>query len=147
MGTVNISNADALRRAEQLVGLPFIPGRFDCVHLAVRAQWEVFGRRVGWNARRHPIDAAERAEVLRGHRDTVADPVPADQARTGDVLLFLLPGDRYHVGTYFWHQRPWLLHVQTLGTTSRLEPLEQACIGMRLDGVYRWREQPQEHAA
>lgn len=138
-----------LRRAEMYVGRTCLPGRFDCVHLAVLVQEEVFGRKVGRLTReRHPVSPVAQHLLIEACRDTLADQV--EEPDTGDVVLFKHAAhvrgtdlvDVWHVGTLFLDGlgQPWVLHTHDGCRSAVLEP-QYSCKarGLRLDGYYRWK--------
>lgn len=133
-----------LRQAEALVGLPFVDGEFDCVHLAVRAQAELFGRTVLWPAgTRHPRGRRGQIAEIERSRDQVVDAVEVPES--GDIVLMRqrLHDEtfQYHVGTLIIHAgQRWVLHVFE-GHHSVLQPeADMYMDGTRRDGYYRWRE-------
>lgn len=131
------------RQAEALVGLPFVDGEFDCVHLAVRAQADLWGRVVRWPAgTRHPRGRRGQAAEIERTRDQVVDAI--DVPESGDIVLMrqrLANGAfQYHVGTLIIHAgQRWVLHVFE-GHHSVLQPEADVYIdGTSRDGYYRWR--------
>lgn len=142
--TPTATPAVTLRRAEALVGLPYVEGSFDCMHLAVLAQRELFGRVVAWpDARRHPAGRRTMAAAIARHRETVADPVARPAA--GDAVLFLqrVHGEvQWHVGTLLTDAAGclWVLHASAAAGASLLETLAD-CVaaGFAVEGFYRWR--------
>ncbi len=141
-----------LRQAEQLVGLTYVPGRFDCVHLAVLAQQRLFGRPLRETASaigaRNPVAADAQARKLLLLRNALADAVTAEDARPGDVVLFVddrTPdggGCQWHVGTVLEQGgERWVLHTNEALGTSVLERLADCRRrGLHVDGFYRLRE-------
>lgn len=133
-----------LRDAEALVGLPTVPGEFDCGHLARLAQERLFGRRLAWPAAngRHPRGARGRAAAIVRGRDQLTDRVAAPAA--GDVVLFMQQVDGHedwHIGTVLLHHgQQWVLHTNDHIKASVLEPLQRCrARGMHVEGFYRWR--------
>lgn len=136
-----------LRQAEALVGLPYIDGDADCMHLAVRAQSELFGRTVNWPARRHPRGVRGQVALVERHLDELAvllvdDDIPA----SGDAVLWTADDDagkglRYHIGTLLVQaSEMWVLHTNAgLGESVLQRLVECPAQGLRLEGIYRWR--------
>lgn len=126
-----------------MVGLPFEPGAFDCVHLAVEVQRRLFGRHVQWPwGLRHPRGRMTQVARINAYRDRVADPV--ERPETGDLVLMLQPvaggKSQYHLGTTFVHLgQIWVLHVHEGG--SSVLQLEEDLYrdGTWREGYYRWR--------
>lgn len=143
--------SELLRRAEMYVGRTCLPGRFDCVHLAVLVQEEVFGRTlpaVPGVGKRHPVDPVAQHDLIESACDSLADAV--DRPETGDAVLFKhavqVRGtylvDVWHVGTLFIDGcgQHWVLHTHAGSGSVVLEGLA-ACKarGLRLEGFYRWK--------
>lgn len=133
-----------LRQADSLVGLPYRRRAFNCLHLAVHAQWVLFGRVVAGTVRAVPTRAAEQDRMLLELRDELADRV--DEPVVGDVALFedLYEPGQWHIGTLFSDGcEPWMLHSREAVGRSVLERLRETMTGrgLRLEGCYRWRAQ------
>lgn len=130
-----------LRQAEQLVGIPHVNGSFDCMHLAVHAQRELFGRNVGWSEARHPCGSRGQAAWIQRHRAALADPV--EDPQTGDVGLYTETVDgstHYHIATVFIERgERWLLHSRDGGTSILQREADAIRSLLRLEGYYRWR--------
>ena len=132
-----------LRDAERLfVGLPYVRETFDCMHLAVMVQADLFGRIVRWRQQRHPANAAERDRLIRQHAAALARRV--DEPRTGDAALMWPAGmhdEGLHIGTVFVERgERWVLHTSG-GTGAVLQRLVDAqCLGLVVEGFYRWLE-------
>lgn len=132
-----------LRDAEALVGLPYVEGQFDCGHLLVRAQRELFGREVELPLRgpRPTTDLGQAAAIVRC-REALGRRVhlPAH----GDGVLFTEAAAdgtrRWHVGTVLIeHGQRWVLHTRA-GHASLLQRLDDCVrMGLRLEGFYAWR--------
>lgn len=144
-----ISAADArtpLQRAEALVGIPYVAARFDCMHLAVRAAREIFGRTLAWaDGLPHPRGRRAQAAAFITMQAELARRVGPDEATDGDVLLFRndAAAHPFHVGTLFIDEcgQRWVLHVLDVGDSSRLQRLADCKRhGLILEGAYRWNE-------
>ncbi len=138
------ATAPTLRDAEALVGLAYVPGYQDCMHLAVRAQRMLWGRRVAWQRVRHPVSRRLQLQLVQAGIGTVARPLADDEApQAGDVVLWLAPvGDaqQYHLGTLFFHAgESWVLHTSAEIGASVLQRLTECPMwGLHLEGIYRW---------
>jgi len=136
-----------LLASHALVGLPYVPGRFTCAHLAVLAQERLFGRQVAAQLpQRHAVGAAAEREMLLRWRDELADPLPDGQApQDGDAALFVQGWEHdevWHVGTVLLgpYGDPWVLHTHAGAGHSVVErPATMRRRGLRLEGYYRWR--------
>lgn len=136
--------AVTLRQAEALVGLPYVPRTADCMHLAVRAQRELFGRQVRWDAGVHPARPAEQVALLQRAIGGVARPLAEGEApQAGDAVLWLAGAGRgahFHIGTLLLHAgEQWVLHTsEELGASVLQRLAECPLAGLRLEGIYRW---------
>ena len=133
-----------LRQAETLVGITYVDGEFDCMHLALLAQRQLFGRDVAWPTRPHPRGRRIQAALIARHCDALAAAI--ERPDTGDAVLFTEPdakgGRRYHIGTLFLDRGElWVLHTNALVGSSLLQRIGD-CLrsGLRLEGYYRWRQ-------
>lgn len=130
-----------LRDAEALVGIAYEEGTFDCGHLVVRAQRELFGREVVLPLTGpHPRSRLGQAHALLRCREALGYRVQLP--RSGDAVMFLeatLEGQHYHLGTVLVEcGQTWVLHTRA-GGASVLNRLEE-CLrsGLVLEGFYRW---------
>jgi hypothetical protein len=138
-----------LRQAEQLVGLEYVPGSFDCGHLAVLAQQRLFARQVQLPLPgERPQTPRAQATALARCREALCTQLD-DGVRplSGDVALFVEEaeggGIQWHIGTVLAPPgQLWVLHIVD-GGHSLLQRLEDCCrMGLWLEGFYRWRAQP-----
>lgn len=131
-----------LRQAEALVGLEYIPGHFDCMHLAVLAQRVLFNRLVAWDLPLHPRGQRHQAVLVQRHCAELADRLPeGEQPVSGDAVLWIRTGDGgYHIGTLIVQAGVrWVLHTSEATGSSVLQRLaDMPAQGLRLDGFYRW---------
>ncbi len=133
-----------LRDAERYVGLPYVPGEFDCMDLAIKVQRELFGLDISALAgRSHGLGVRGQGREISRLRDTVA--TRSELAETGCAVLLTEPGDlvpSWHIGTGFLtgDLSVWVLHASAaLGSVAlqRLSDLRR--FGMHLEGFYLWR--------
>lgn len=147
MKAAELAPKSPLLASHGLVGVPYVPGRFTCAHLAVLAQQQLFGRQVaGQLPQRHPIGTAAEREFLLRWRDELAVPVePPEQPEDGDVALFVQGWDHdegWHIGTLLLgaHGEQWVLHTHAGAGHSVVERLStMRRRGLRLERFYRWR--------
>lgn len=137
-----------LRQAETLVGIPYVEGSFDCVHLVALTHQQLFGRTVPI-PQLHPRGRRGQAAVIARLTSAVVERVA--EPATGDVGLYIETeddgGERFHVGTVFLQAgERWLLHAHATSGFSVLQREGDALrMGLRLDGYYRWTDvQPHE---
>lgn len=138
--------AVTLRQAEALVGLEHVPGRFDCMHLAVLAQQVLFSRVVPWPQKPHPRGGRHQAVLIARHCADLARPLAADDTpSTGDAVLWTNDNERgtardFHIGTLFVQGgERWVLHSsQSLGSSVLQRLAECPAQGLRFEGFYRW---------
>lgn len=137
-----MSELSLLRRAEALVGLPYVEGEFDCGHLTVLAQEVLFGRQVTLPlSGPHPLTPrAQAAAVVRCRAELGTR---THEPESGDAVLFTETSEHatlWHVGTLLAEggQR-WVLHTRA-GGWSLLSRLDDCLLqGLRLEGFYRWK--------
>lgn len=133
-----------LRDAEALVGLPYLPGVQDCMHLALRAQAHLWGRTIVLPVSRHPVAPRQQARLIEAGIGTLARPLAADEApEPGDLVLWLAAsplGPHYHVGTLLLQGgERWVLHTsQELGASVLQRLADTRQWGLHLEGLYRW---------
>lgn len=136
-----------LRQAEALVGVPYVDGEADCMHLALRAARELFGRPVAWPERRHPAGGKGQTALMQRHAAELARRLAEHELpESGDLVLWTRPHEggslhrRWHVGTLVVeHGRRWVLHTSQALGGSVLQPLDgTAAQGLRFEGFYRW---------
>lgn len=139
--------AVTLRDAEALVGVPYVDGEADCMHLALRAARELFGRDVAWPMRRHPSGGQRQTALMKRHAADLARGLGEhEQPVSGDLVLWTRPHEggsqhrRWHVGTVILGDgRRWVLHTSQAMGGSVLQPLEAtAAQGLKFEGFYRW---------
>lgn len=137
--------AVTLRDAEALVGLPYVEGTADCMHLAVLAQRRLWGRAVGWQQQRHPLGRGLQAAMIRRHIGALAAPLGEhDTPRSGDAVLWRMhadtPAERFHIGTLLVDGgERWVLHTTAALRASVLQRLADcAAAGLHFEGFYRW---------
>lgn len=132
-----------LQRAGCLVGIPYVPGEFDCGHLAVLAARLLFGSEVTLpGANPHPTDAREMGAVIALCRREAA--VKVSTPAPGCVALFTESNAegrvQWHLGTVVDASvQTWVLHTREGGASvlQRLSDMLQQ--GLALEGFYQWR--------
>lgn len=136
-----VADAAVFRRLQAYVGRGYEPGVYDCAHLAVDVQREVFGRLV--TLPRHPGGSAGQRAAVLSLREAVATRV--DVPYTGCAALFHDVNDKgdqvFHIGTVCLHRgEVWVLHNSYAMGGAHLHRFEQLQgWGMKLDGWYAWK--------
>jgi hypothetical protein len=131
-----------MREAERLTGRAYCPRTHDCMHLAVAAQRELWGRHVASAVpARHPVRADDQAAWLDAWAGRVARRLlPTQVPHSGCAVLFVTEG-QWHIGTLLVDAsgQRWVLHVRDDGMGSRIEPLRVlASRGLHPEGYYEW---------
>lgn len=131
-----------LRDAQRLVNLPYVDGVFDCGHMVILTQLELFGRRVDLPLQ-HPRGRCGQAALIGRLSETLVDPV--ETPVSGDVALYSQPdadgGAHYHLGTVFVQcGERWLLHVQLDRRSVLQREIDARRLGLQLQGYFRLRE-------
>lgn len=131
---------DTWAALQRYVGMPYQCGVFDCAHLAVLVQAQVFGRAVQLPA--HPQgSASQRAAILR-HRSTLASLVAVPF--TGAAVLFTEVRDKgdeqWHIGTVaIMLGQVWVLHNSAMHASVRFDLLaDLQAWGLKHEGFYAW---------
>ena len=129
-------------KAQAYVGTLYVPGTYDCGHLFLDVQRDVFGRTLhvpvtGGHAQGRARQAAQIAAV----RDALA--VRIDAPAHGCAVLTTSTTDNghllWHVGTVFeFGGEAWVLHNSLAMGSAELNPLHSfAWRGLRVEGFYQ----------
>lgn len=138
------NHAADFKQAQTYVGLPYIDGQFDCAHLCLKVQAEVFGRDVPLPA--HLVDHAQgrmgQGAQIRAARDELATPI--DKPVHGCAVLMVGPsefGELWHIGVVFDHNGHWwVLHnSRPMGGVALNSLRDFAWRGQRIEGFYQWK--------
>jgi len=122
--------------SDQYLGKPYVPGSYDCAHLAIEvAQREFrFHTRLptqNYQAARRELGAATELLAEYGVRTEA----PID----GDAVIIRNPAGRWHIGIFFrWEHQHWVLHnLMRLGVCRhRIRQLPN--LNMAVEGYYQW---------
>lgn len=81
----------------QFVGRPYVEGSYDCAALLEDVQQNIFHRNVDFPKERksHVILSAK---TIDEHKDAYLEPIPAEEAQEGDVVLMVSRGRLSHIG-------------------------------------------------
>lgn len=132
---------DVFQRLQAYVGREYLPGVYDCAHLAADVQADLFGRRVALPGT-HPGGTAGQRRVIRAMRDELATEIAVPFSGCAVLLSEPAPeGELLHIGTVaLRHGEPWVLHNSAkLGSAHmhRLQDLQRW--GMHFAGYYAWK--------
>ena len=132
---------DVFQRLQEYVGREYLPGRYDCAHLAADVQADLFGRRIGLPGT-HPGGTAGQRRVINELRDELASEVAVPFPGCAVLLTEqTAEGELLHIGTVaLRHGEPWVLHNSAkLGSAHlhRLNDLQR--FGMHFLGWFEWK--------
>jgi hypothetical protein len=132
---------DVFQRLQAYVGREYLPGVYDCAHLAADVQADLFGRHVALPGT-HPAGTAGQRRVIRAMRDELAAEIAVPFPGCAVLLTEPTPeGELLHIGTVaLRHGEPWVLHNSAkLGSAHlhRLHDLQRW--GMHFVGYYAWK--------
>lgn len=130
------------------IGREYVEGHYDCAHLLVDVQHNVFNRKVDI-----PVERAEHifltARKIDEHREHYLEPIAEEQAQDGDVVLMVCRGRLSHIGVLAVIDGiKYVLHnLKSSGNVAlhRIRDLDR--YALRLDGFYRCKEKPDFYAA
>ena len=88
-------------KAQGYVGIDYEPDFYDCAHLFIQVQREVFGRDIDVPTRfaSHRQGRAGQAAQIKEARDSLATRVEGPEH--GCAVLLVGAGDVWHIGTVF----------------------------------------------
>lgn len=127
---------------ERYVGLPYVPGEFDCADLAERVQRELFGRTIRLpKDRNRPTDLRGMVREIERLAPSVARERPEyEQPETGDGVLLCVGRLPVHIG--IWFRLPaedWVLHNDREARQSVLTRWRDLRLaGFTVGGIYEW---------
>jgi hypothetical protein len=132
---------DQWRAVQAYVGRAYVPGVYDCAHLAVDVQREVFGRSVQLPGQ-HRLGRAGQVAQIRACRDTLAQRIDAPEQGCAVLLTGTTDAGHpvWHIGTVvFFKGEPWALHNSAHQGSAWLVRLGGfAAQGLKIEGYYRW---------
>lgn len=127
--------------AHQYIGREYIEGVYDCAALLEDVQQNVFHRNVEFPKERksHVILSAK---TIDEHKDTYLEPVSAEEAKDGDVVLMVSRGRLSHIGVLavIDGMRYVLHNLKSSGNVAlhRIRDLDK--YALILEGFYRAKE-------
>ncbi len=131
--------------AQSYVGVEYVPGQYDCGHLFLDVQRQVFGRTVALPqiVQSHAQGRAHQAAQISAVRDTLAQRVA--EPVHGCAVLITSPADDgqllWHVGTVFvYRAEAWVLHNSAVMGSAALNRLKDfGWRGQKIEGFYTWK--------
>lgn len=130
--------------AQSYVGLPYVDGEFDCAHLYLKVQREVFGRELvlPTHHEMHRKGHMSQGAQIRAARDELA--VQIKEPTHGCAVLMVGPsevGELWHIGTVLDHNGHWwVLHnSRPMGGVALNNLRDFAWRGQRIEGFYEWK--------
>ena len=126
--------------AQSYVGVDYVPGVYDCAHLFLDVQRQVFGRAVQLPTE-HPQGRAGQAAQVQRLRDEIAVRIP--EPEHGCAVLITSPDDAgqwiWHIGTVFvFRGDTWVLHNSRIMGSASLNRLRDfAWRGQKIEGFYQ----------
>lgn len=133
--------AEQWQAAQAFVGREYVPGVYDCAHLAVDVQRTVFGRSVALPGQ-HRRGRAGQVAQIRACRDQLAQRIDAPEHGCAVLLTAELASghQQWHIGTVLLHKGEfWVLHNSAHQGSAWLTRLSGfAAQGIRIEGYYLW---------
>lgn len=130
--------------AQAMVGRPYVVGEFDCAHLYLQVQKEIFGRSLVLPTQysKHAKGRTGQGTQICAARDELARQINAPIH--GCAVLLVSPdsnGQRWHIGTIFSRSSDWwVLHNSSvMGGVSFTRLRDFAWRGQRIEGFYEWK--------
>ncbi len=127
--------------AQAMVGREYVSGIYDCAHLAVDVQRELFDRTVVLPTE-HRQGRAGQAAQIGAHRNALATRV-AEPVHGGPVLITGMDESGqtvWHIGTVLLRRgEVWILHnSRALGGVAMNRLRDFSMRGMHVEGFYTW---------
>ena len=131
--------------AQSYVGTEYVPGQYDCGHLFLDVQRQVFGRTVTLpqSVQAHAQGRAHQAAQISQARDALAQRI--QEPVHGCAVLITSPNEQgqllWHIGTVFVYRgEVWVLHNSAVMGNASLNRLRDfAWRGQRIEGFYAWK--------
>lgn len=125
---------------EEYIGREYIVDEYDCVHLLVDVQQNVFGHEfsIPVERERHLIN---KSAQIQFHLDEYTTPIEEADISDGDMLLMKCKGVLNHTGIVAIHNDvPYVLHnLRNIKSVAMHKIRELENYGMVVDGYYRFR--------
>ena len=135
---------------ERYVGLPYVPGEFDCADLAQKVLLEMFDKRIALPTdRRRPTEMRQMARSVWAWTPLVARERKLDLTihgfvRDGDGVLLAIGEIPLHVGIAFWlgsagAEELYVLHNdRECGSSVLTRWRDLPGAGFNVAGVFEW---------
>ncbi len=128
--------------AQSYVGVEYVPGVYDCGHLFLDVQRQVFGRALSLPDKlgTHSQGRAGQARQIAAVRVELATRIQNPMHGCAVLLTTPVDGDQlaWHIGTVFVYQgETWVLHnSHAMGSASLNRLRDFAWRGQRIEGFY-----------
>ena len=123
---------------DEYVGKPYQEGVYDCAHLLVDVQQNVFNRNVDFPVERDET-VYQLSRQIDENKPNYAVPISEEEAQEGDAVLMLCRGRLNHIGVLaVINGVKYVLHnVKSTGnvTLHRIKDLER--YSLSVEGYYR----------
>lgn len=131
--------------AQAYVGVDYVPGQYDCAHLFLDVQRQVFGctPAVPAHLARHAQGRAGQVAQISEARDALAQRIAEPVHGCGVLMTSQNDAGQtlWHIGTVFMHRGDaWVLHNSAVLGNAALSRLRDfAWRGQRIEGFYAWK--------
>lgn len=129
---------------DEFVGKPYKEGVYDCAHLLVDVQQNVFHRNVDIPVERDETIYALSRQIDQ-HKPHYAVPISEEEAQEGDVVLMLCRGRLNHIGVLAVIRGiKYVLHnVKSTGNVTLHKIKDLHRYALEVEGYYRCVEKEQ----
>lgn len=122
--------------AERYVGMPYLPGEFDCADLVVTVQRQIFDRKVLLPSEHAQRPAGRARQILELRNDYAR---PTASPKEGDAVLLVTRGRLQHIGVLcLINGQRWVLHnAEGAGVVLHSVPM-LAAHSYSIEDYYTW---------
>jgi len=122
--------------SEAYLGMPYVPGAFDCAGLAELVRREVFRHGLTLPSDRRPGPFGRNAQI---HENLADFAIRTETPQDGDGVLIIARGRLQHIAIYcLIGAEPWALHNIDKSSVHRIRVRELEKWNYRIEGYYRW---------
>lgn len=122
--------------SQPYVGIPYIPGVYDCADMCAQVCKDIFGKKVDI-PRHSQTDTEKLSALFDEHKNDYLESVISP--RDGDIALMLSGKQLNHIGIFFkLNQGQYILHNhRAIGSVVVDSVLRLRARGLRIEGYYR----------